>query len=103
MCPRGFESSWLRYQPGSELAEWFRERVGRVFETYEAIIDAACEAWNKLIALPDTISSIETRAWAHVGTWYKITKALARASMPLKTLPTTETLSTNQSRAHQSD
>jgi transposase len=19
---------WLRYQPGSELAEWFRERVG---------------------------------------------------------------------------
>jgi len=26
-----------------------------------------CEAWNKLIALPDTISSIGTRAWAHVG------------------------------------
>ena len=45
-------------------ANWLSNRV---FETYEAIIDAACEAWNKLIALPDTISSIGTRAWAHVG------------------------------------
>lgn len=45
-------------------ANWLSNRV---FVTYEAIIDAACEAWNKLIALPDTISSIGTRAWAHVG------------------------------------
>jgi hypothetical protein len=30
-------------------ANWLSNRV---FETYEAIIDAACEAWNKLIALP---------------------------------------------------
>ena len=22
---------WLRYQPGSELAEWFRERVGTLW------------------------------------------------------------------------
>jgi hypothetical protein len=45
-------------------ANWLSNRV---FETYEDIVDAACEAWNKLIALPDTISSIGTRAWAHVG------------------------------------
>ena len=45
-------------------ANWLSNRV---FETYEAIIDAACEVRNKLIALPDTISSIGTRAWAHVG------------------------------------
>jgi transposase len=39
----------------------------RVFETYDAIIDAACEAWRKLIAEPQTITSIGMRDWAHVG------------------------------------
>jgi transposase len=39
----------------------------RVFDTYEAIIDAACEAWNNLVAEPDTITSIGLREWAHVG------------------------------------
>ena len=33
----------------------------RVFETYEEIIDAACDAWNRLIALPATITSIGMR------------------------------------------
>lgn len=45
-------------------ANWLSNRV---FETYQDIIEAACEAWNNLIALPDTISSIGTRAWANVG------------------------------------
>jgi hypothetical protein len=36
----------------------------RVFNTYEAIIEAACEAWRKLIAQPDTITSIASREWA---------------------------------------
>ena len=45
-------------------ANWLSNRV---FETYDAIIEAACEAWNKLIALPDTIKSIGMRDWAHVG------------------------------------
>ncbi len=39
----------------------------RVFDTYEAIIAAACEAWNNLLAQPDTITSIGLREWAHVG------------------------------------
>ena len=39
----------------------------RVFDTYEDIIDAACEAWNKLQAKPDTITSIGLRNWAHIG------------------------------------
>ena len=39
----------------------------RVFETYEAIINAACEAWRKLLAQPHTITSIGMREWAHVG------------------------------------
>jgi len=39
----------------------------RVFENYDAIIDAACEAWMKLMAMPETIASIGMRQWAHVG------------------------------------
>jgi hypothetical protein len=38
-----------------------------VFENYDAIIDAACAAWRKLIAQPETITSIGMREWAHVG------------------------------------
>ena len=39
----------------------------RVFETYEAIIHAACEAWGNLVAQPRTITSIGLREWAHIG------------------------------------
>jgi putative transposase len=39
----------------------------RVFDTYDAIIAAACEAWQKLMAAPDAITSIGKRDWAHVG------------------------------------
>src|SRR5215210_228341 len=38
----------------------------RVFDTYEAIIEAACEAWRKLVAQPETITSIGLRNWAHI-------------------------------------
>ena len=39
----------------------------RVFDTYEAIIEAACEAWNRLMNQPQAITSIGMRDWAHVG------------------------------------
>ena len=39
----------------------------RVFDTHDAIIDAACEAWRKLIADPQAITSIGIRDWAHIG------------------------------------
>jgi transposase len=39
----------------------------RVFETYDDIIAACCEAWNKLTAKPDVITSIGMRKWAHAG------------------------------------
>ena len=45
-------------------ANWL---CNRVFEDYNAIIDAGCEAWNRLIAQPKTITSIGLRNWAHVG------------------------------------
>lgn len=39
----------------------------RVFETYDEIIQASCEAWNRLVALPGTITSISMRDWAHIS------------------------------------
>jgi transposase len=45
-------------------ANWLSNRV---FETYETIIAAACEAWNRLLAQPHTITSIGLREWAHIG------------------------------------
>ena len=35
----------------------------RVFADYDAIVEACCTAWNALMALPDRIRSIATRAW----------------------------------------
>lgn len=39
----------------------------RVFDTYEAIIDAACQAWMNILSKPEIITSIGRRDWAHVG------------------------------------
>lgn len=39
----------------------------RVFDTYDAIIDAACQAWKNLIDRPEAITSIGMRDWAHIG------------------------------------
>ena len=36
----------------------------RVFPTYEHILDAASDAWNKLLAEAGRITSIATRSWA---------------------------------------
>jgi nitroreductase len=38
----------------------------RVWDTYEAILDACCEAWNALMAKSEVITSIGTRDWAQV-------------------------------------
>lgn len=45
-------------------ANWLSNRI---FETYDDIVEASCEAWKKLIAIPTTITSIGTREWANVG------------------------------------
>jgi len=39
----------------------------RVYESYCAILDAASDAWNKLISLPDANKSTGPRDWAHSG------------------------------------
>jgi hypothetical protein len=45
-------------------ANWLSNRV---FDTYEEIIDAACQAWRNLIARPKAVTSIGMRDWAHAG------------------------------------
>ena len=39
----------------------------RVFETYDAIVEACCDAWNWLTAQPDRITTIGTRSWVCVS------------------------------------
>jgi hypothetical protein len=39
----------------------------RIFDGYEAVVAAACNAWNSLVADPARITSIGTRAWAATG------------------------------------
>ena len=55
--------------PVENIWQYIRQNwlSSRVFGTYDAIIDAGCEAWNKLIAQPETITSIGMRNWAHNG------------------------------------
>lgn len=38
----------------------------RVFDTYDAIVDACCNAWNWLAQQPDRITALGTRSWAQV-------------------------------------
>ena len=48
--------AWLR---GNKLSN-------RVFNSYDAIVDACADAWNSLIAAPERITSIASRPWARV-------------------------------------
>ena len=41
--------------------------ANRVFENYQAILEACCTAWNTLITQPENITSIGMRKWAHIG------------------------------------
>ena len=43
-----------------------------VWDSIDAIIDACCIAWNKLVQSPATIASIATREWAEVSLHYAI-------------------------------
>lgn len=45
-------------------ANWLSNRV---FEDYDDIIEAGCEAWNNLIDQPERIKSIGSRKWTNIG------------------------------------
>jgi transposase len=55
--------------PQENIWQYLRQNwlSNRVFETYDAIVEAGCQAWNKLTQQPETISSIGMRKWAHNG------------------------------------
>ncbi len=48
--------------PVENIWQYLRQNylANRIFDTYDAILDACCDAWNALVALPDTIRSIVT-------------------------------------------
>jgi hypothetical protein len=52
------ENIW-QYLRGNALSH-------QIWETYEDIVDACCNAWNSLMRAPDIIRSITTRDWAQV-------------------------------------
>jgi transposase len=55
--------------PVENVWQYLRQNdlANRVFETYTAIIDACCDAWNALVAQPDRIRAIATREWAQTA------------------------------------
>jgi DDE superfamily endonuclease len=52
--------------PVENIWQYLRQNhlSNQVHATYKAIVDACCEAWNKLVAQPGLIKSIATRDWA---------------------------------------
>ena len=40
--------------------------ANRVFESYDAIVDVCCDAWNALLTIPERVASITQRPWAQV-------------------------------------
>jgi hypothetical protein len=47
-----------------KVSNWL---CNRIFENYYAILDAACDAWNRLLASPDTSRPIGWRDRAQKG------------------------------------
>jgi hypothetical protein len=55
--------------PAENVWEYLRKNklANRLYETYEDIAEACCEAWNALMATPECITSITQRSWAKVS------------------------------------
>ena len=55
--------------PVENIWQYLRQNwlSNRVFESYEAILHAGRDAWNKLLAQPETIMSIGIRDWVYDG------------------------------------
>ena len=55
--------------PVENIWQYLRQNQlsNRVFESYDAIVEACCHAWNALTAEKGRIQSITTRPWAAVN------------------------------------
>lgn len=55
--------------PAENVWQFLRQTKlsNRIFDDYEAVVTAACQAWNSLTDDPGRIKSIRTRSWAILG------------------------------------
>lgn len=55
--------------PVENIWQFLRQNrlANRVFESYEAIVEICCDAWNALVAVPERVASITSRSWAQVS------------------------------------
>jgi len=55
--------------PQENVWQYLRQNqlANRIYDNYEAIVEACCDAWNALMAAPDQIRSIGTRDYAAVN------------------------------------
>jgi DDE superfamily endonuclease len=55
--------------PTENVWQYLRQNhlANRLFETYDAIVEACCNAWNELCAEAGRIASIANRDWARVS------------------------------------
>ena len=51
--------------PQENIWQFLRQNylANRVYNTYTALVDACCDAWNALVAVPHRITSIASREW----------------------------------------
>jgi hypothetical protein len=55
--------------PDENVWEYLRKNnlALRIHDTYDAIVDACCNAWTDLLETPQKIASITTRRWAKLS------------------------------------
>jgi len=55
--------------PVENVWEYLRSNklANRLYDNYEAILSACCQAWNDFVAMPNLIASITQRTWAIVS------------------------------------
>jgi len=55
--------------PAESIWQYLRQNYlsNRIFESYKDIVDACCDAWNRLMASTGKIREIATRIWATVN------------------------------------
>lgn len=55
--------------PVENIWQYLRQNrlSNRVFDGYNAIVDACCEAWTNLMRSPNQIQSIATRPWTQIA------------------------------------
>lgn len=55
--------------PVENIWQYLRQNFlsNRVFDDYDAIVAACCDAWRAFVALPDVVRSVAQRTWATVN------------------------------------